>query len=293
MTIATDKRYKLLMDILLEAIARREPITYKDVTDAASEIDKKMERDMYFHGPLRNLLGSLNDAIFELNKRLPAISSIVIMKNGKNKGLPGVGIEGFSGFRNWEKADLQRKREMTSIAQEKIFAYKYWLEIYQELFKTNPRRLGGIVDYRERDGNTLKGVGGHGGESDEHLNLKEYVAKHPKLLGIRDNAQFEKEFSLPSGDRVDVAFVRNNGITLIEVKSRISSDDDLRRGIYQCVKYRGVYCAWRCDLLDISKRETQKFARAVLVTERALSQKLDDLAKTLKVDHLQIKLPKV
>ncbi|WP_423907766.1 hypothetical protein [Candidatus Spongiihabitans sp.] len=35
------------------------------------------------------------------------------------------------------------------------------------------------------------------------------------------------EFSLPSGDSVDVVFVRKDGVTLIEVKSCISSDDDL------------------------------------------------------------------
>ena len=47
-----------------------------------------------------------------------------------------------------------------------------------------------------------------------------------------------------SGDRLDVYFKLKDGKQIaIEVKSRISDDADILRGIYQCVKYKAVLSA--------------------------------------------------
>ncbi len=239
---------------------------------------------MHYRNSLHKVLGELNGRIQGKKPNAPTMSAIVV--NGTSK-LPGPGIEGFPGFEDWSGADEKQKRKIAATAQEKVFSYPHWSEVYESLFGKKPPSIKNET-YRERDGNVAQGVHGFGGESREHKTLKEFIAKNPKKLKIEKSAQCEKEFSLPSGDRVDVVFVGSNGTTLIEAKSRLSSDDDLKRGIYQCVKYRAVYCAWRCDLLDVSKNSTRKFARVILATERALPSELVELTKVLKVEHRQI-----
>ena len=63
----------------------------------------------------------------------------------------------------------------------------------------------------------------------------------------------------------------------IEVKSRDSNWNDLRRGIYQCIKYRAV--------LHAQERGSSS-VHCLLVTERELPLDLIRLAKELEVKHL-------
>ena len=82
---------------------------------------------------------------------------------------------------------------------------------------------------------------GLGGESEHHKKLKEYVYNHPEVLGISDIKKKEMEYILLSGDRLDVYFEQNDGTRIaVEVKSSISSDADIMRGLFQCVKYKAV-----------------------------------------------------
>ncbi|KKL78769.1 hypothetical protein LCGC14_2021540 [marine sediment metagenome] len=85
----------------------------------------------------------------------------------------------------------------------------------------------------------------------------------------------EVENDLLSGDRVDVLFTKGEEFAVVEVKSCLSSDDDLRRGIYQCVKYREVVRATRLPVeVDV---------RAILLFERELPAELATRAKLLRV----------
>lgn len=63
----------------------------------------------------------------------------------------------------------------------------------------------------------------------------------------------------------------------VEVKSFISSDADLSRGIFQCVKYRAVGIAWQRALLEVPN------ASAVLVVQQDLPLELAILAERLDV----------
>lgn len=72
-----------------------------------------------------------------------------------------------------------------------------------------------------------------------------------------------------------MVFSHGNSFRMVEVKSQRSNDEDFRRGIYQCVKYR-----------EIKKAEYAPYTidvQAVLVTERELSADLKERAKLLGI----------
>ena len=283
----TEKCHRLLMEILLEVILRREPITYKGVYLRAreKEKDETLRKRMFYHGPLAKVLGGLNDLI---QKRFPekklTISSLVV---SKAKKLPNDGIAGFPGFEGWRNWDEGKRRKKTALHQELVFAAQYWNEVYEDLFSRVPR-IRNQTKHHERDGKTPRGIQGSGGEGKDHARLKEYVARHPNKFGITKVVSVEKEYELRSADKVDVGFFQKDKTTLVEVKSRISSDVDLKRGIYQCVKYRAVYCAWWLDKIDVT--EASDFVSVMLVTERNLPQELVELARKLKIKHKTIRL---
>lgn len=128
----------------------------------------------------------------------------------------------------------------------------------------------------ERDGLRY----GRSGEGKNHKRLRKWVKKNPGRIvqGLCD-VKAKTEEPLLSGDRVDVVYYAEGSIVVIEVKSRDSNWDDLRRGIYQCIKYKAVMRAqMRAD--DVDGRSVC----ALLVTENELSDDLRDLASTLNIN---------
>ena len=79
------------------------------------------------------------------------------------------------------------------------------------------------------------------GESAEHKALKRWVAAHPEEF--EDYGDFEagkNEEILSSGDRLDVLFDNGKQRVAVEVKTSRCSEDELKRGVFQAVKYRAV-----------------------------------------------------
>lgn len=113
-------------------------------------------------------------------------------------------------------------------------------------------------------------------ESEEHKRLKAWVAKNPHGIGVRKSFGCGiTESRLLSGDEIDVLFSDGNSFRTVEVKSKRSNNEDLKRGIYQCVKYR-----------EIKKAEHAPYdvdVQSILVTERDLTPELKERAKLLKV----------
>jgi hypothetical protein len=66
----------------------------------------------------------------------------------------------------------------------------------------------------------------------------------------------------------------------VEVKSRISSEEDLIRGIFQCVKYGAVLDAQERYELMRDKKHVARTLRVALVTECSLSPELRSLFRT-------------
>ena len=70
-------------------------------------------------------------------------------------------------------------------------------------------------------------------------------------------------------------FTDGASFVAVEVKSTLSTDDDLRRGVYQCVKYRAV--------LQAQEIPVSVSVRTMLLTERELPADLKARARQLGV----------
>ena len=84
------------------------------------------------------------------------------------------------------------------------------------------------------------GSGGGGGEGEEHEELKKLVRSTPSLVDLPPQAVAMLEYKLASHDLVYVIFCWQGKMIAVEVKSIISNADDIRRGLFQCIKYKAV-----------------------------------------------------
>ena len=111
--------------------------------------------------------------------------------------------------------------------------------------------------------------------------LRLWVKNNPEHIDARHrDVDAKTEVELLSGDRVDVVYRTPSEIVTIEVKSRDSNWPDLRRGVYQCVKYRAV--------MEAQEEDTGSTVHSLLVTESPLPADLDRIAKRLDVTHLRV-----
>lgn len=117
-----------------------------------------------------------------------------------------------------------------------------------------------------------KGNYGFGGEGTHHKELKQFILDNPQVIGIYKYKEKSTEHILLSGDRIDVWFRLEDGTEIaVEVKSKISSDADVLRGLYQCIKYKAIM-----DAEDKAHEEIHD-NQVVLVLGKSLSQSNRDL----------------
>lgn len=117
------------------------------------------------------------------------------------------------------------------------------------------------------------------GESDAHKSFKEFVANNPNLfMSNADGVSVETEFILPSLDLIDVVFTNKSERIGVEVKSRISSIDDITRGLFQCVKYLALLKA----LHKTTNRELT--TRVFLALEGPFPVELENIKELLEID---------
>lgn len=123
---------------------------------------------------------------------------------------------------------------------------------------------------------------GTGGEGDEHKSIKDYLAHHPETIGIKGVKSYKLEYDLLSGDRLDVYFeCSRNKHFAIEVKPSFSTDAEITRGIFQCIKYKAVMDAMRV----VENKNYDNFV--ILVTTRELSTSNKQLAADLNVRYIE------
>lgn len=239
--------------------------------------------------------GSLMEKLREADPKAPLINVLVV---SQKDGLPSEGAGPFMArrFKNhllksetYKERFPDKWREYVERAASEAYAYsaKQWERLYKKAFG-RPLGAGQIEEELEKrqDGNEEDfGAGaskyGAGGEGAYHKALRLWVMENPKLVGRGyASARSETEFSLDSGDRVDVVYHLKNKTVVLEVKSRISNDIDLRRGVFQCIKYRAVKAA-----MDLRGEEA---VQAALVTESDLPGEISALLKLHGIRHIQV-----
>jgi hypothetical protein len=276
----------ILMRMLVDAAHREKKITYGQVADRF----KKLGGPFVHVSPknVGHVAGSVMKRILEVAPDAPPINTLVIDKSTR---LPGDGASDFVanyvlGTR-YEKLSNQKKREVLLPVFDEIFSYSDWPKVARLAFGIKAVELSKKKPIEtEHDGKDRRiGFGGPA-ESPEHLRLKTYVVNHPRMFGApKRSKKGIPEKALASRDEIDVWFMVPGHQVAIEVKSERSSQDDLKRGIYQCVKYKALLEAeakWEL------KRELPKI-EAKLVSENVLSKENRRLAKTLGVDVITIK----
>lgn len=231
---------------------------------------------------LNYVLGSIGQTMERLSKawkdKVPSIQCLVV---NKNTGLPGEGIGWFLMKKaEYSKLPTRQRRAIVDAELQHIYAYPHWREVLNTLSLAP-------VNYNFQA--SLRGAStllGGGGESEQHKALKEYVAMTPAVVGLAATHPIGTvELSLPSGDCLDVSFNGKGPWVAAEVKSALSNEADLIRGLFQCVKYRAVMEA---VLLVESKPQN---ARAVLVLESRFPRSLLPLRNLLGVEVIDGIMP--
>jgi len=180
----------------------------------------------------------------------------------------------------WQHYFDRAADEVYQVTQEE------WARLFEQTFG-NELSITEIEDERDerQEGAEQDGIvsGRGGGEGPYHRALRLWVKDNPKELHRSFiGAVAETEFDLDSGDRVDVVYKCEDRTVVIEVKSRISNEVDLRRGVFQCIKYRAVRTAM--DVRDDPLVETW------LVTETELPGRIEALLKRHDIRHFQAPL---
>ena len=254
------QRARNALPILVRQAMANEKIYYATL---AKELDMSNPRN------LNDVLDCIGNAVLELNEllskeeKIPLINGIVV---NQHTGLPGDSVHFIR-----QKLDPRQKEAIVNRELADVFFYGKWPFVLNELGLKMPDDLGS----RLIESTTHQS---RGGEGEEHKQLKAYIADHPEIVGLKKSlGTGETEVELPSGDTPDVLFQNSKCRVAVEVKSRISNEADLKRGIFQCVKYRAVLKA--CRSVEIGNYEVN----SILAIEGQLTKDLIKIKNTLGV----------
>lgn len=218
-------------------------------------------------------LGNVEIVMRELRKRtseeVPTLNALV--KTPK-EGIPSDGFDFV--YPNYNGLTLSEKQVFVAGINEQAYNYKKWDWVLDQL-GLQPSK---IITEQELEAIS---VHGGGGEGKEHKAIKEYVYKQPESLGITGVTRKETEHPLPSGDRLDVYFETADSRYAIEVKPSTSPEDDITRGIFQCVKYKAILEAMR-------KVDYGRYAiSSLLIVAGSMSDRNKQLAEALEVKYVE------
>ena len=252
----SQKAARTILPILVRQAMARQKITYGTLGEEIG----------VHHRALRYALDCIGNTVLELGKwwseEIPPIQALVV---NKETGLPGTGA-------HFLRERVVNPRKIVEEKLGEIFSYPKWLDVLEALELSpapplDPQSDEPPTDHREGSA-----------ESEAHQRLKGYVAKYPTSVGLKKSlAPGETEVVLPSGDKVDVLFQNTKLRIAVEVKSHISNETDLKRGLFQCVKYRAILRA--CRSLEGGGYE----ADARLALEGSLPKALIPVRNTLGV----------
>jgi hypothetical protein len=261
---ATDKNIKKIIPILVYWA-----MTSWDKPHYYSDLAKETGQNPQSIGPL---LGYIWSRILQ-PELAPPLNALV---RSKAKDLPSDGLDYV--FPDYSDQDLEEKHKMVEKANWKAHQYN-WAPLLRKL---------GLKPKVLLRSDVLSPSASHGkfnssSESEAHLRLKHFILNHPNAIGVSDKViQAQEEYMLPSLDEIDVYFETLEDIISVEVKSIISDETDIIRGVFQCVKYKA--------LLEAQNKVVAKTkpVTSILVIKSTLSDKVAKIAKALDVDVIQI-----
>ena len=206
----------------------------------------------------------------ESGEPVPYLNALIINQESKR---PSDGLDEV--MEGYKKLSDKKKIEFAINANKKAYAYDNWPWVLSALglmpYKGNP------AEESIRKGSFNKKES----ESIYHKALKEYIINNPEEFSIVDIKSKKNEQILLSGDRLDAYFLlKDDKQIAIEVKSRISDDADILRGIYQCVKYKAVLSA------ECQAHGKKANVDAFLVIENGMSEENRKTANMLSVKYV-------
>lgn len=274
--ISGDKLYQQRARVALPLLVRQAQagvtISYSNL---AEELGMPNPHNLnYVLGSIGRSLEILSE---EWKEKVPPIQCLVV---NKNTDLPGNGIGWFLVKKEeFSALPLIKKRAIVEAELQHIFLYPRWAEVLKA-FSLDPvdANYTSLIETVARRGGA--------GESEQHKALKEYVAHNPAAIGLKATTPHGiTECSLLSGDFLDVSFRDEKIWVAAEVKSALSNEADIIRGLFQCVKYRAVM-----EAVLISQSRPQN-ARAILVLESKLPQSLIPLKNVLGIEVVDCVTP--
>lgn len=267
-TEATRRNVKLMLPVLVYwAKTGQKEHTYGDLISAIGK-----ERFSGIGHALYAVQSVLNALAEQEDCDIPTLNSLC--KNAKTN-LPSEGFEFIEPKYN-ELGD--GKRIFVEGLDSKAINYTRWNWVLRML------ELDEYKPFSEEELESIKNPHlDYGGEGKEHKELKEYICQHPECLGYKEVAYSSTEHVLPSGDRLDVYLELSDGTHVcIEVKPSISPEQEINRGIFQCVKYYAVMEAQRTI-------EGADYAIEVLLVTTGKFSKLNiTLANELCIDYVDV-----
>lgn len=234
-TVDGDKRSQELarqtFPILVRQARAGQPLTYGEL---ARELDSHPR-------PMRFPLGIIGRAIEDLGEEwdeyIPPIQAYVV---SQRDGVPSEGIASYTKRpTEYKDSDLEGKRAIAAKLQYEAHEFGRWDEVLDYYGLPMPDSTLSSI----QDSNGAGSWSGHGTEeSDAHRRLKERIAEDPTLVDLlKSHGPGTTEYEFPTGDQVDVLFHRLESEWIaVEVKLSQSGDDELRRGLLQCVKYEAL-----------------------------------------------------
>jgi hypothetical protein len=233
--------------------------------------------------------GTIGDALLateeEIGERIPPLNALVV--NAKS-GIPGSGCDYYLKHYLAEMSvaalTVEQRRSMALDTMEEVWRYQGWDDLL-ERYDMRPIRssIPALKRVVQKSVAPRKGGWSNEPESEQHKLLKEWVAKNPEILKSKiPFGRGSEEWLYASADKVDVMFEHKDGCIAVEVKSSISNDKDLERGIYQCVKYQALLRA------ELKAEGNIPNGISVLVVERALPQRLIELADLLGIQVIKV-----
>lgn len=275
------KGAKPLARWLIEAALSGGTLTYGE---AALRLQEELGYSYIFAAKTGGSADQLMEAIQRVELDVPLLSVLLVRKSDE---MPSEGAGAGMAERFGEPL-LAEKNANTKYpdlwktyfkkAENEVRSYKKWPEIFRAAFGEDfeidshsaPSQQASFTD----DGRHFYS----GGEGDKHKALRLWALENP--TAVSDIAVWERaatEVVLLSADRVDVVYYTPKRIIAVEVKSIISNDLDLERGVYQCIKYRAV--------LRAMYPRTDVVVDAILLTQRELPENLRELCKLHSIKH--------